>query len=140
MAQRLSRRIFPDVLQAGLVADLIIPQSRITFSGPTGLVLFFYQGRIINAGAALINELQVRFVANVNIASLRPWIQFLPGGIGIDVEYTLRGFALDPPAGGFVEVEYVFSVGSVDFPALGSNYFVLSFPTEEGGGPLVTIA
>ena len=139
MAQRLTRRLYPDIAQSAVVADLIIPQSRITFSGPTGLVLFFYQGRITNASAVAQPELTLRLQASIGVGSLRPWIGFLGGGIGVDMEYWVRGFALDPPVGGFVELFYDFSVGSIDFPANGGNFYTISFPTEEGGGPIVTV-
>ena len=131
---RVSGRLFPDALQVGIAALLIVPQSRVTFSGQRGTVRVEWNVRCTNAGAVLVTSIlgvgvgTAQFVARGNGAI---WFE---ATAGINGKLHALTIFVDPPAGSFIELQVTPASGSFDIPADAGQISVISWPLEIGEG------
>ena len=138
---RRAERTFPDVLQVGVPTQILINQSRVTFSGQRGLAL-------IGWGVLLsVSNSVTRLFVGVEIIGTARLDLPLQGATSpvLDAngdEYLAWTWAtvLDPPDGSFLELRTRINTSVLNIPANGSRLQVISFGDVVGEGPTATLS
>ncbi len=141
MAFRLTTRLLPDLAQLGVPTATVINDTRVTFSGARGTVIALWTVAFVNVGAVSRDRIQMSFGGNADI------VRGIPGRVWCDAiatrEVILHNIAIyiDPAESSFTEMVTVFTGGgNLDIPAVNGTFTAMSFPQEEGGGPVITVS
>ena len=139
VARRLTKRGYPDANQLGIATSTVINQSRLTFSGAPGFVGALWLTVMTQASAVQVDLLTTSFVGPAVTLDSVPGEAWFDNVVGRRHSILNIMFFTDPAEASFVELRVAHGGGgNVDVPASQSAVFVLSFPTEPGGGPIVT--
>ena len=137
---RRAERNYPDVAQLGIgLTPTIVNQSRVTFSGQRGLVFVFWKLGVRQATPTALELISTGVNANFATANVATGIGSLAGPIFSRVGLWAMSFVLDPPEGGFIELNAFATTGTFDLLASDSTVQVISFGEVVGEGPTVEL-
>lgn len=137
---RESGRNFPDVAQLAISGTTLLGQSRITFSGAEGLVSVIYKVQLINAGAVAIPEVSLVLSGSVTFAQNFQGQAHSEAVAGRFMSVEAMALFRNPTPGSFVEASIQNLAGTVDVNANAGAMVVLSWETQDLGGPVVNVA
>lgn len=134
-------RIYPDAAQLGIGTGITIGQSRITFTGPRGMVLISWRLRLQNAAAVAIAEAGLAVIGTTAlVGAFSESTVWFEATAGIASAVHVMVVVIDPAPGSFLEIATSLTAGTVDVNALSGTVNALSFEPGTGAGPIVTIS
>ncbi len=138
---RIVERSFPNLQQVGVPTQILINQSRLTFSGQRGTVLIAYFHLFQTSGsvARLFVGVELRGTASLALpleGASTPNFDTNSLESGLWTFFAVQ----DPPEGSFVEIFTRLSTNVVVIPALRSRVIAVSFADEIGAGPIVSVS
>ncbi len=140
MAFRLTTRVIPDALQAAVATGVKIGQSRLTFSGARGVVIVLWAALFINTDGTAKDRVQIQVTGTATPLRRVNGNNWFDAGAARNLTIFGMQIIIDPPAGSFMELETDFvGGGTLDVASQAGTLMAMSIPTEEGGGPIVTI-
>ncbi len=140
MAFRVTTRRIPDATQVAVASGVTIAQSTITFSGARGFVFVLWAASLENTDGLAKDRVQLSFGGSAQILRGIPgqgWFEAVASR-----RLTIHNVAIlvDPADGSTASVVTSFSGGgTLDVRANEGTIMAVSLPTEEGGGPIVTV-
>ncbi len=139
MGIRVSGRLCPDVVQAGIAAATVVQQSRVTFSGQRGTVICEWNVRVVNAGAVAIPSILMTQAGTAQSVAHGNGAAWFEATAALNFKLHATAVFVDPPPGSFVEMLVTPNAGSFDIPADAGQVKVITHPLEVGEGPTATI-
>ena len=140
MGFRITTRRIPDATQAAVASGVTVAQSTITFSGARGTVIVLWAASVENTGAAAIDRMQFSFGGSAQILRGIPGQGWFDAGAARRLTIHMVAIFVDPAELSTSNIVTSFSGGgTVDIRANEGTIMAVSLPTEEGGGPIVSV-